>query len=66
MILFSLNQGTMEIPIDELEETLKLAKKCELYDLISDIEDRLKKTMSWGMNIISMGLFGQNNQGFFF
>ena len=56
----------MEIPIDELEETLKLAKKCELYDLISDIEDRLKKTMSWGMNIISMGLFGQNNQGFFF
>lgn len=46
-LLQYLYTGTMDISLDMIEDLLKLAKQCQLFSLIAEIEDKLKKTMSW-------------------
>ncbi|BFZ10387.1 hypothetical protein BsWGS_13425 [Bradybaena similaris] len=46
-ILQYIYSGHMEIPMDLVDDCLKLARQCQLLGLVSNIEDRLKKTISW-------------------
>ncbi|GFO45079.1 calcium-independent phospholipase a2-gamma [Plakobranchus ocellatus] len=46
-ILQYLYTGHMEIAIDLVDSCIKLARQCQLAELVDEVEDRLKKTRYW-------------------
>ncbi|XP_005100573.1 ankyrin repeat and BTB/POZ domain-containing protein 1 [Aplysia californica] len=46
-ILQYLYTGSMGVSMDLVDDCLKLARQCQLYELMTEIEDRMKKTLSW-------------------
>ncbi|GFR73357.1 ankyrin repeat and BTB/POZ domain-containing protein 1 [Elysia marginata] len=66
-ILQYLYTGHMETPMDLVDSCVKLARQCQLSELVTEVEDRLKKTLSWesskpGVRVTTLELSPENSK----
>ncbi|KAK3746292.1 hypothetical protein RRG08_065812 [Elysia crispata] len=66
-VLQFLYTGHMEVPMDLVDSCVKLARQCQLPQLVTEVEDRLKKTLSWesskpGVRVTTLVLSPENSK----